>query len=207
VARFEAVFEVMAMNLSERLDAARTKREQGDASKKASSQYDLRMGRDARTYDGTNLRTGKRMTREEWEQLEAENAHSGPGLPTWNPRRAHEEFTVLEATPDSGESRTTLTPDPAPRLESVEVAQPVADVSHEDDEFALPAWAADVKVYDAPKGSDPATTETDASTCPTCGHKGRVVHVDLIDDEARLECEFCGLIWQKNAKAAYDSRT
>lgn len=92
------------MNLSQRLDQARRQREHGPATTVAERDYRLRLAREDRTYDGTDLRTGERLTEERWQALRGD-AQPGGGLPAWNPDRANEEVSIdwrLDLTPGPG---------------------------------------------------------------------------------------------------------
>ncbi len=70
------------MNLSERLDKAKNQRDDGAApSVETDPTVNLRMRAESRTYDGTDLRDGKAMTEDRWEQRKA--ALAGHALPVW----------------------------------------------------------------------------------------------------------------------------
>lgn len=67
------------MNLSERLDSARRKRELGFAPDLDERAYVLRGRVEGQTYDGRELRTGAVMDSDRWEELQA--ARRGMELP------------------------------------------------------------------------------------------------------------------------------
>ncbi len=78
------------MNLSERLDKAKRKRDDGAApSVSTDPAVNLRMRVEDRTYDGTDLRDGKEMTEDRWEQRKA--ALDGHPLPVWGATAEDEE--------------------------------------------------------------------------------------------------------------------
>jgi hypothetical protein len=125
------------MNLSQRLDQARAKREQSAATDEGPTPYDLRMAKDATTYDGRHLRTGEVMTEDRWEELHADDGDGG--LPTWNPKRANDLVTIdlsVDITPVGGAV--------------LDLRQPTDDPST-DEVFAMPAWARGEQVFKAPR--------------------------------------------------------
>lgn len=96
-----------------------------------SEAYELRMGREAPTYDGKNLRTGEEMTEEGWEAL---SASQGPGLPTWNPTRANDQVTI----------DLTVDIEPLPGADVIDLRGRQAasqDGPTTDEVFEMPAWA------------------------------------------------------------------
>lgn len=129
------------MNLSQRLDQARAQREAARSGKDPG--YELRMQVEQQTYDGRNLRTGKRMTDEEWRALHWGNAEQ-QGLPPWNPRRANELVT-------RGQVSDELLPNDLVAGDAIlDLTRPGADVidlrsrarsDEPDDVFEMPAWA------------------------------------------------------------------
>ena len=188
------------MNLSQRLDAARKDRTSEPDRATAGSHADgsddieqaelLRMTIDDRTYDGTDLKTGRHITSDDWQERAVDPEQR---LPSWNPNRANYELEkndwslddeVREPTAEAGAEVIHLTP-----------ASPLSDEGLE-----LPAWAAGVSVYDPGQRAD--RPESDKSAiCPSCGGPPELKHLDLLADKADLECRSCGLRWSESASA------
>lgn len=128
------------MNLSQRLDMARSKRERGETPTAEGADYRLRLDREQRTYDGTHLRTGEALTEERWRELQAEE-EARSGLPAWNPNRANEEITYdwqIDLTPGEGAEVIDLR------------ARAARQADEPDDVFEMPAWARSERVYEGP---------------------------------------------------------
>lgn len=190
------------MNLSERLDEARRKRERGEVSDEARSPFDLRMTIDDRVYDGTDLRDGSELTAEQWNERRSDEKPV-LGLPPWKPTRANRDVEPSwepERSSPAAEADPPHDPAPAPPAKVV----PMRTGRSTDSGFGLPAWAEGAKVYTPlvqgptpPRGEDPAVV----SSCTNCGGAGRVEHLDLLADTARLECDTCGFRWIEAASA------
>ena len=124
------------MNLSQRLDQARARRNPAAEP----TAYELRMTRDAQVYDGRHLRTGEAMTPEQWEQRQA--AEQEAGLPAWNPNRANEHVEyagpelVIDLTDPGADAIDLRT-----RSRSGPPDAPVDDV------FDMPGWARQEQVF------------------------------------------------------------
>lgn len=92
------------MNLSERLDAARRRREQGAAPEPDGTGYTLRARIEGQGYDGRDVRTGEAMTAERWERRRQElGLHALPHLADQDQEAAeaptdHTELLSLDLT-------------------------------------------------------------------------------------------------------------
>lgn len=186
-------------NLSQRLDEARAARERVRSSEEELGVFELRIRREGGVYNGTDFRSGQPMTEERWRELQDQQEAARRRLPAWNPRRAHEEHRAgWQAQPPDPQGEPSDTPADASDAGSGDDHE--ADViAFRQDVFEMPAWARDERVYtplttDAPAaGTD--TSGSDQPTCSACGAAANVVHLDLLADEARLECPRCGLRW------------
>lgn len=210
------------MNLSQRLDEARAKRQTGEIAERGPTPFDLRMAKEQPVYDGRHVRTGEELTKEAWQRLRADDGTDGGGLPTWNPKRANEE--VLGAW--AAEVPFDLTP---PSLTSTHAAgaPPAAgagDAAHEhdaevidlrsrtspsaDDGFSLPPWATGSNHPSVPSAApsapnlfaQPATPGT-APTCGACGSAAELVRLDLLTDRAEMACPSCDHRWTEAGEA------
>ncbi len=190
------------MNLSERLDEARRKRARGEVADGGRSPFDLRMAVDDRTYDGTDVRDGSELTTDTWSERRSVEPEGG-GLPPWNPSRANREVAVRwQAEASASPPAPPRSEDPAPCEASTVV--PIRPAASADTGFGLPAWAGGAQVY-RPLVSGPTPPQDEdragVSSCTNCGSVGRVEHLDLLEDVARLECETCGFRWIEAASA------
>jgi hypothetical protein len=121
----------VTMNLSQRLDQARAMRQRGDARDAGPTSYDLRLQRDAQTYEGQNLKTGEEMTDDVWDTIHT----SESSLPAWNPTRANDLVTI------------DLTVDVAPTPDADVIDLRSRQNVPEDDVFEMPAWARGEEIF------------------------------------------------------------
>ena len=178
------------MNLSQRLDAAKKARRQGEAPSE-DRQGLLRMTVDDRTYDGTDVRTGAELTTDDWHDREQDAETYGPKLPSWNPNRANADLAEDEWVAEA--------PDTDETAEVIDLTRPTPPSEPSDDGFQMPGWAGDAQIYQADGITKPATP-ADAIPCPSCGGTAELKHLDLLNNKADLECEQCGLLWSEAAQ-------
>jgi hypothetical protein len=118
------------MNLSQRLDKARAEREQAGDSAEPTT-FDLRMAKEAPTYDGRDLRTGEPLA---WSDRQPSPEDDESNLPAWNPRRAN-DFVTIDLTVETDAT----------------IAGPVLDLRTSEpsteDVFAMPPWARGEHVF------------------------------------------------------------
>ena len=191
------------MNLSQRLDQARQKRQAGEVTDAGPTPFDLRMTRDERIYDGRHVRTGEELTVDRWQELRSSEPDDG-GLTTWNPKLANEE--VLGAW----EADITT-----PIVTGLDVSSPALPVGRDADVidlrsrnvFPSPAARPPEPTIDLPPWADdsqsagPDGSAEAGPTCPTCRGHGRLVRLDLLDDMAQLQCDACHARWTDRAAA------
>lgn len=179
-------------------------RDRGEAPTDDRSPFDLRMTMDDRTYDGTDLRDGSELPPEHWDDREPDGGRA-KGLPRWNPKRANR--AVTEQSPVEPRVSPTASPkvplSSAPATPSEGTVVPIRSDRSSDGGFSLPAWAEGASVYKPLlSGSVPVRDgEANVSSCTNCGGAGRIEHLDLLDDTARLECMTCGFRWIEAASS------
>lgn len=181
------------MNLSQRLDQARQKRQAGEVSDAGPTPFDLRMTRDERVYDGRHVRTGEELTVDRWHELRSSEPDDG-GLPAWNPQRANEEvlgaWEVDVATPV---------------VTGLDVSRPPTSVERNADVIDLRPRVAAPPSPAPPSPAPPSPTRPSNAAggpvCPTCTGHGRLVRLDLLEDKAQLQCDQCGARWTDRAAA------
>lgn len=169
------------MNLSSRLDAARRRREQGEADDLDRHPLDLRYAtEEGQIYDGRALRTGEELTPDKWEELR----DTGEKLPRWTPA-AGSSFTDSEALIDLTDVGPAPEPPPAAAAPLPSSGDPAID---------LPKWAGEKPLEVTPELT--AAADHTAGTCPNCAGDPRVDLFDMVAGIARLECTRCGFKWR-----------
>jgi hypothetical protein len=209
------------MNLSQRLDQARAKRQAGEVPDAGPTPFDLRMAKEQPVYDGRHLRSGEELTQEAWQRLKTVD-DDGAGLPTWNPKRANEEVLgawAAEVPFDLTPPFVSPPPPPAtPGAEGAPGASRDRDANVIDlrsrtatpatDGFSLPPWATGSphpsvppaapsapNLFAQPTAARPGV----APTCPECGAEAELVRLDLLTDRADLACSACTHHWTEAA--------